>query len=189
MAMALAADFDQDLPLIEALRAGDQSAFTELWRRHERWVRGVIYAVLNDASRVEDVAQQVWWTVWDRIDSLRDARRWKSWLYRLARNAAIDAGRDRTRERESKLRLAQEVDHAGGSASPEHSLEREERWGVLMNAVRGLPAIYREPFVLKHIEDWSYREIGEVLDLPVDTVETRLGRARRLLRDALEGKL
>ena len=52
-----------------------------------------------------------------------------------------------------------------------------------------LPAIYREPFVLRHLEDWSYAEIGEVLGLSVDTVETRLVRARRLLREMLQGKV
>jgi RNA polymerase sigma-70 factor (ECF subfamily) len=48
-----------------------------------------------------------------------------------------------------------------------------------------MPAIYREPFVLRHLEDWSYRQIAETLDLPVDTVGTRLVRARRMLQETL----
>jgi RNA polymerase sigma-70 factor (ECF subfamily) len=52
-----------------------------------------------------------------------------------------------------------------------------------------LPAIYREPFALRHLEGWTYAEIGTVLDLPLETVETRLVRARRLLREMLSGKV
>ena len=57
----------------------------------------------------------------------------------------------------------------------------------LLQAIEALPALYREPFVLRHLEDWSYAQIGELLGLPTETVETRLVRARRLLREALRG--
>jgi RNA polymerase sigma-70 factor (ECF subfamily) len=55
--------------------------------------------------------------------------------------------------------------------------------------VQSLPALYREPFVLRHLQDWSYAEIGEVLGLTTETVETRLVRARRMLREMLQGKV
>jgi RNA polymerase sigma-70 factor (ECF subfamily) len=60
---------------------------------------------------------------------------------------------------------------------------------VVLEAIRALPALYREPFVLRHLQGWSYRQIAETMGLPVDTVETRLVRARRLLREALDGKV
>lgn len=60
---------------------------------------------------------------------------------------------------------------------------------TLLGAIEALPAIYREPFALRHLEDWSYARIGEALGLPVETVETRLVRARRLLRESLKGKI
>jgi RNA polymerase sigma-70 factor (ECF subfamily) len=59
----------------------------------------------------------------------------------------------------------------------------------MLEAIAALPELYREPFVLKHLEDMSYKQIGELLDLPPDTVETRLVRARRLLRDRLAGRV
>ena len=59
----------------------------------------------------------------------------------------------------------------------------------MLESIAALPEIYREPFVLKHMEDLSYKEIGELLGLPSDTVETRLVRARRLLREQLAGKV
>ena len=69
------------------------------------------------------------------------------------------------------------------------TLARDEQHRQLLDVIAGLPAMYREPFTLRHLEDWSYAEIGALLNLPVDTVETRLVRARRMLREKLDGKL
>jgi RNA polymerase sigma-70 factor (ECF subfamily) len=63
-----------------------------------------------------------------------------------------------------------------------------EEYEAMLAAIEALPPLYREPFVLKHVEGWSYAQIGEALGLPNDTVETRLVRARRLLRERLNGK-
>ena len=60
---------------------------------------------------------------------------------------------------------------------------------TMLKAIGKLPEIYREPFVLKHLDGWSYAQIAEAMGLPVDTVETRLVRARRLLRQELAGKV
>ena len=56
-------------------------------------------------------------------------------------------------------------------------------------AIQALPALYREPFVLRHVNVWSYRQIAEMMNMPVDSVETRLVRARRFLRESLKGKV
>ena len=72
--------FDPEEPVVEAIRAGDRYAFAELLRRHDKWVRGVIFSVLGDANLVDDVAQQVWISVWQRIANLKDAELWRSWL-------------------------------------------------------------------------------------------------------------
>ena len=59
----------------------------------------------------------------------------------------------------------------------------------MLAAIQSLPALYREPFVLRHLSGWSYAEIAEVMGMPVDSVETRLVRARRLLRASLKDKV
>ena len=72
---------------------------------------------------------------------------------------------------------------------PVKSLVDREVHETVLAAIGGLPELYREPFVLRHLEGWSYARIGETMNLPVDTVETRLVRARRLLRETLKGRL
>ena len=181
---------DPELPVIEAIRQGDPYAFRELVQRHHQWVRGVILAVLGDPERVDDVAQQAWLAAWQRIKSLRDPVSWRPWLYRLVRNAAFDAGRDATRRRRQTQVLTEEASRTSpADTRPEEELARQERQQRVMRAIQALPALYREPFVMRHLNGWSYQQIAEVMDMPVDSIETRLVRARRLLRESLAGEV
>jgi len=184
--MAASVEYDSVVPVVEAVQRGDALAFKELLRRQDRWVRGVVMGVIADRDRTDDVVQQVWTSVWWRIKDLRDPRRWRGWLYRLARNAALDAGRSKSRNRESPVG---QIERTGSSASPETLAVLGERDQAVRDAIARLPVLYREPFVLRHLENWSYRQIAELMEIPVDTVETRLVRARRLLREALKGKI
>ena len=175
-----------DQPLIEAVCAGDRYAFGELLRRHDGWVRAVIYGVLGDRDAVDDVAQQVWTSCWQRAKGLRDPRLWRTWLYRLARNAAVDAGREKTRRRRQQQATAQLWQRQETHADSDRTLTHNEEHRSVLAAIEALPALYREPFVLRHLSGWSYKRIADVMDMPVDTVETRLVRARRLLRESLK---
>lgn len=188
MAMAQPDAFDAEEPVIDAIRNGDRYAFSEFMGRQHGWVRGVIYGVLGHRDAVDDVAQQVWLSVWQRIGKLEDARRWRTWLYRTARNAAIDAGRDATRRRDRARKLAVEPAPDSGP-TPERRLAGEERYQEVLAAVQELPAIYREPFVMRHVNGWSYARISEVMGMPADSVETRLVRARRFLRATLKDRV
>lgn len=182
---------DPEFPIIEAIRAGDPEAFRQFVARYDRRVRGVIFAALGRVDQVDDVAQQVWTAVWEKIGGIRNPASWRSWLFRLARNAAVDAGRSDTRHRNGLRKVVgltpcdvqQGTSDSSGSAVA--ALVRKEVGSETMRAIESLPALYREPFVLRHLNDWGYDEIGEVMNLPVDTVETRLVRARRMLRESL----
>jgi RNA polymerase sigma-70 factor (ECF subfamily) len=174
-----------DHDLIAAAQRGERGALDLLVRRHERWVRNVVYAAVGSPVGVDDIVQQVWTNVVRQIGTLVDPRAWRSWLYRMARNAAIDMGQKAARERRNRVPFQEGHEPARGGADPPEALARAEEHRRVLQAIRGLPPIYREPFILRHLEDWSYASIAEALDMPVDTVETRLVRARRLLRAAL----
>ena len=175
--------------LVSQVQRGSRSAADALVREHNTWVRSVIYGVTGRTDLVDDVAQQVWTRAWQRLDSLKDPQRLRSWLYAIARNAAVDAGQ--ARKRQAALGLDDLGGHVGDdrARNPLRAALGDELRRTLLRAVEALPAIYREPFVLRHLEDWSYARIGELLSLPVETVETRLVRARRLLREMLAGNV
>lgn len=189
MAMTQLENDDAETPVIQAVQTGDRFAFGELVRRHNGWVRGVVYGVLGDRDGVEDVTQQVWSTAWQQIGKLRDVRRWRPWLYRLARNAAIDAGRASTRRNSRLQALPADVAGDGASGKPDAGVSGAELHGQVLTAIQSLPALYREPFVMRHLNGWSYREIADVMGMPVDSVETRLVRARRFLRESLKDRV
>jgi len=186
--MGLPSEHDAEELVIQAIQARDRCAFEELVRRHHRWVRSVAYGVLGRPDRVDDVVQQVWATVWERIGELRDPASWRAWLYRLTRNAALDAGREASRHRSRWQALLSRPAAAPSALRADGQAVDEEVHAQVLRAIEGLPAIYREPFVLRHMNDWSYQQIAEVMGMPLDTVETRLVRARRLLREALKDK-
>lgn len=189
MTVALTDDFDPEVPVFEAIQTGDRYAFDEFVRRQHRWVHGVVYGVLGDPDRCEDVVQQAWLGIWSQAKKLRDTRRWRSWVYRLARNAAIDAGRDITRRRKRSEPMPFEVTQPHDRAVGSTGVIRDEQHQQVMAAIQALPALYREPFVLRHMNGWSYREIADAMAMPVDSIETRLVRARRLLRESLKDKV
>lgn len=188
MAMPATTEFDPEEPVIDAIRGGDRYAFKEIIQRHDHWVRGVVFGVLGKRDCIDDVCQQVWTSVWRRAGELRDSTSWRSWLYRLARHAAIDAGREITRRRTRLPSTPIEFARAQAARSDQDDATTE-RHNEVLDAIRGLPALYREPFVMKHMNGWSYKQISQTLGLPVDTVETRLVRARRFLREALKEEL
>ncbi len=181
--------FDAEDAVIEAIAARDRYALDDFVRRHQGWVRGVVFGVLGRPNAVDDVVQQVWTSVWERVGELRDPRAWRPWLYRLARNAAVDAGRELTRRRKFSRVLQNEFGSRGQATRPESAAMESEAQRVVLDAIAGLPALYREPFVLRHVNGWSYQQIADLMEMPVDSVETRLVRARRMLRESLQGKV
>jgi len=182
--MALITDAG-DHELIAAAQRGERGALDVFVRRHDGWVRNVVYATIGNPWLVDDVVQHVWTKVWQQIGTLMDPLRWRSWLYRLAKNAAIDAGLKAGKERRRRVGLDEAISATSREPEPSKALLGAESHRRVLSAIRGLPEIYREPFILRHVEDWSYAQIGEAMSMPVDTVETRLVRARRLLRSAL----
>jgi len=177
--------------LVSRAQRGERAAAETLVQVHDGWLRAIVFGLCGRREYVDDLVQHVWTQALRRLDSLREPTQLRAWLYRIARNAVVDAGTARSRQarREAPVEAAQHLvpDHA--TAPPPDELQRRETRNAILEAVAALPAHYREPFVLRHLENWSYAEIGETLGLPLATVETRLVRARRQLRDALRAKV
>jgi len=177
---------DQQRLLIESLIAGRPGALEELIARHGPWVRGAIFAVLGASDDVDDVLQQVWLRLWERREQLAGVANWRNWLYTLARNAAIDAGRSNTRRRGLFQRMKMLWSPQRQAPGPvDEDLLAAERRTQTLRAVEALDEKYRIVLVLRVWRELGYREIARVLGITAQAVETRLVRARRMLREKL----
>lgn len=187
--MSMSIDAEALRLTVTAAQQGDRTAADSLVRAHEPWVRSAVYAVTGRREDVDDIVQQVWTRAWERLGSLNDPNQLRAWLYRIARHTAIDAGIAGRRRAKRTASLDEESAVAPPGRTTQAEVARTELSETLLDAVRGLPATYREPFVLRHLNGWTYAEIADVLGLSVEAVETRLVRARGLLREVLAGKV
>jgi len=161
-----------------------------LWREHRRWVAAVILAHMPRDADLDDLLQDVALLVVRSIHTLSDIRAIRPWLRTIAINTSRSAGRKR-KVRMRLFREAENLDAMSDAQSGTATSQREraavlERGKRLMRAAQTLPPAYREPLILRAVRGLSQKQVAEMLDLPETTVETRLVRARRMLREQME---
>ncbi len=180
---------------VAAAMRGEQDALRELWGHHRRWVAAILLAHKPRWMDLEDLLQDVAVTFVRKVGELRDAAAIKPWLRTVAINAARAAAREGNR-REPGRATSLQLTAADGAALHQPTArpgagvdtDGREEASRLMDLAMELPEGYREPLLLKCLHDLSYRQIGELIGLPETTVEARIARGRRMLRELAAGK-
>ncbi len=177
------ADLGDEELVAAAGRSGGERAFGELIRRHQGKVRGLLMRLASDRNLADDLAQEVFLRAYRGLCGFEGRARFSTWLYRIAYNVYLNH-RARTREH-----AALPENYESSAMSPETSMcaARSDLRRDLDAAIAGLPERYRAVVMLYSLEDVSYPEIAEILDLPLGTVKTHLHRAKRMLRERLDG--
>jgi RNA polymerase sigma-70 factor, ECF subfamily len=186
-----------DAALVELARRHDEAAVRTLVRRHNRRLFRVARSVLRDDAEAEDVVQATYVRAFTRLEGFRGEAALGTWLTRIALNEAL--GRLRQRRPRADLAALDAAAAGGGSvivfpmspapAGPESEAGRAQVRQVLERAVDALPEPFRLVFVMREIEGLSTEETATLLAIRPETVKTRLHRARRLLRRAIERML
>ena len=172
--------------LVMRAQQGDRNAFSELICLHAQGVTNLIYRMCGDGQVAEDAAQETFIQAWLHFSSYRPHTSLRSWLYRIAVNAAIDILRKDKRILPGTLEDMQLQDPRPG---PEAIVTQGERAVIVQKAVLALPDASRAVLVLREYEGMSYHEIADALGIPLGTVMSRLNYARKLLKEMLEKKL
>jgi RNA polymerase sigma-70 factor, ECF subfamily len=172
--------------LVIRAQNGERSAFSELVCIHAQGVMNVIYRMCGDAHIAEDAAQETFIQAWIHLSSYRPNTSLRSWLYRIAVNAATDMLRKEKRILPNALEDLQLKDPQPG---PEAHFFQEERNALVQKAILSLPDACRAVLVLREYEGLSYHEIADGLGIPVGTVMSRLNYARKLLKERLGQKM
>ena len=181
-----------DAELVAAVRAGDDSAFEELYRRYQPRIMRFVCGMLHDAARCEDVAQEAFLSALRRMRATDAEINFKPWIYQIARNAAIDSYRrnnhavEVSMDADEGLRASDRTRLVGLEGSPDAALVTKERLDHLQGAFDELSDVHTRVLVMRELEGMSYREIGQELDLTRPAVESALFRARRRLESEYE---
>jgi RNA polymerase sigma-70 factor (ECF subfamily) len=180
-----------DRTLVERILGGDRDLFTTLVSRYERRLINYVYRITHRYEEAHDLAQEIFVKVYLALDRYDPKYQFSTWLFRIAQNSAIDALRKKSIAEVPLARPTEdepsgkEREFADDGISPYRALKNKQLSAAIDEAVRKLPADYRELIQLRHFAELSYEEIATMKQLPLGTVKNKLFRARNLLKDAL----
>jgi RNA polymerase sigma-70 factor (ECF subfamily) len=184
--------------LIARLLKRDEAAFSEVVRTHGDRVFNLVLRMVGSRAEAEDIAQEVFVTVFKSIETFRSEAKLSTWLLRIAANHAKNRIKYLARRRGSDLNgngdAGEMADDGKGPThghvdAPDVLLEAAETESLMQQAIAVLDEDQRLLVVLRDVEELSYEEIVEITGLPEGTVKSRLHRARMSLKQMLEDKL
>lgn len=186
-----------DQRLLCALQAGEASAYEKLLQRYQNPVFNLAWRLLNDPTDAADVAQEVFLKVFRNLNSFRGQSSLRTWIYRIAVNEAYNRRRWLFRHRRGETALEETYEDAENRERPlvdstespfDFAMNREAQ-ALLEEGLAAVNPIFRTALVLREVDDLSYEEIAEVLEVSIGTVKSRILRGREALRGYLSGRL
>lgn len=185
-----------DQEVVTYARQGREVAYRELIGRYERPVFSLIYRLVRDREKSEDLAQETFIKVLNALDRYDPSFKFSSWIFKIAHNTALDHLRKKepltlSLDGSPHARTAAEIeattlDAVSSDESPEEYTSSRELGGHIEVAVAKLRPEYRTAIVLCHVEGRPYEEIAEIMEVPLGTVKTYIHRARGELKKHLE---
>ncbi len=172
---------DDDFALVKRFIDGDESAFAVLVQRHKEKVRNIIYLTMSSSNSVDDIAQDVFLTVYRNLNNFRFESQFTTWLYRITVNKCKDYMR-KIKIRNIFTPLKEAEEKTGNTTAP----ESRDISAIVQKAIGKLPEKLRVPLLLKDIEGMSYQEIAETVQCELGTVKSRIFRAREGLKNILK---
>jgi RNA polymerase sigma-70 factor (ECF subfamily) len=177
-----------DEELARLLQQGDQGALSALMERYTEKLLRYGRRFLASDDDIGDVVQDVFVAAYQNIREFDPTRRFSPWIYRIAHNAFVDALRRRAKGPVFGLDFDRVMPHPVYEDPDETEKEKEEMRVLLERHLDALPPSYREIVDLHYFEDFKYREIADILHIPVGTVGIRLSRARQMLKKSFGKK-
>ena len=178
-----------DQELVTALRGGDLSAFSEIVDRYTQKVSNLAYRISRNEEDTEEIVQDVFVTVFNKIDKFEGKAAFSSWLYRITANTAFMKLRKRKQHLTVSLEDALQNNNEHSIGHPTEaplSSSRHEVREALEKALQYLPLEYRAIFVLRDVDGLSNQDVSSILGITVPAVKSRLHRSRLMLRKRLQ---
>lgn len=173
--------------IVKKAKQGDQAALAELVSSYSERIYNLALRILRNREDAEDVLQETFLTVLQKLDTFDGRSNFFTWLYRIATNVSL------MKLRKKKLVFAdlpeglypQDEKFVDWSQDPSFNIQNEEIKKIIDSSINQLSEIYRTVFILRDIEDLSIRETSKILDITEENVKIRLRRARMFLREKI----
>jgi len=180
--------------LIERAQNGDVLAFEELVSLYAKKIYNYCYRMTDSREDAEDLAQEVFIKVYRNLKSFKGNSKFSTWVYRIAYNTCVDRYRngrklDTILLNPGKNEDAVEIELVSNDPLPEEEVIKRERYRKLQACLASLKPEYKTVIILRDIQNYSYEEIAEILQVPLGTVKSHISRARAALCDALREML
>jgi len=184
----------EDDKLVKQAKKGSNDAFNKLVSKYREQLHFHIGKMIRDREQVEDLVQEVFMKAFDNLESYNTQYAFSTWIYRIATNHTIDYLRKKklktlsindpvtTKDGEMNVQLPDE------NFETDRAIIRKQRKKMIESAISNLPEKYRDVIRMRHMEEMSYQEISDELDLPLGTVKAHIFRAREMLYKTLKDK-
>ncbi len=176
----------EDQALMERIARGDAGAFRELSDQYLGAIVTFATRLVRNQAEGEETTQETFLRAWQSAEKYQPKAKLSTWLHTIARNVAIDRLRKKSRNEEA-FELDDERDEAPLSGRPSRLLAEKQAQASVQDALSKLPERQRSAIVLCHEQGLSNPEIAQILDTSVEATESLLARARRKLRELVEG--
>ena len=178
--------------LVEQILAGDRGAFRTLIKEYQRLVSHVVFRLIPAGPDQEDLSQEVFIRVYQHLDRFRFDSKLSTWIARIAYNTCLNFLEKKKLPLYDDLVTEEDREFEpvapDETARPDFGFEATETGVILQKEIEQLPAVYKTVLTLYHLEQMSYNEIADIMNMPVGTIKSHLFRARRLLKDKLLAK-
>lgn len=174
-----------EVSLIEQVKTGDLTAFEKLVQSTQQRGLNIAYGILNDPLDAEEVLQEAYLQVYHNIIKLKVPEAFRNWFAKIITHLAFRRSREKGRFKTVPLDYVSQVEDTFID-EPETIVLKKEQQDQLIIALKTLPDEYKAALILREWEDYSYKEISEILDIPLGTVKSRIFSARKILLIKLE---
>ena len=175
----------EDSALITKCLEGNSEAYGRLVDKYSARIINLGYAMLGDRHQAEDIAQDAFVRAFKGLPRFERKAKFSSWLYQIALNLCKDYLKSKARH----ARSADDEQLAAMGGNPQEQAPRvmlqAELSQKMREAINKLPYLYREAFVLRHLQWLDYRDVAAITEVPADTVRVRAYRAREMMRQSL----
>lgn len=178
---------DDDAELMVLVRKGGNAAFEKLLNKYERPILNYIHRFTGNKTKAEDITQEVFLRVYKSKDTYKPAAKFSTWLYSIATNLCIDYKRKLSRDALANHDVL--IDNKNERAILENTLEKtvevDQIEQIVKMAILSLPEKERAALTLQFYDNKSYKEISDILNMSISSIESMLFRARQRLKKSL----